>query len=120
MYCENRENEKKNECLNKIKIAFSKGGSKSIAVYDLDFLLKSFAGKEVSSEWIASNWYAVAIDYLRSGKKDEAIDALNLAFNSKMRFEIQNFSFPFISVNPTFDEIREDQRFKALLKKMNL
>ena len=98
----------------------TKDGSKSIATNDLDFILKSFARKEVSSEWIASHWYAAAIDYLRSGKKDEAIDALNLSFNSKMRFETQNFSFPFIGVNPTFDEIREDQRFKALLKKMNL
>ena len=52
--------------------------------------------------------------YTRAGKKDEALEWLGKAY------EAHDPNMPYISVDPIFDFMRDDPRFKDLLRRMNL
>ncbi|MEE8377097.1 MAG: tetratricopeptide repeat protein, partial [Candidatus Aminicenantaceae bacterium] len=52
--------------------------------------------------------------YTRAGKKDEALEWLEKAY------EAHDPNMPYISVDPIFDGLRDDPRFKDLLRQMNL
>jgi TolB-like protein len=52
--------------------------------------------------------------YTRAGKKDEALEWLEKAYLA------HDPNMPYISVDPIFDDIRDDPRFKDLLRKMKL
>jgi hypothetical protein len=52
----------------------------------------------------------VALVYARAGELDKAIDHLEVALS------VPNFiSIPWLRVDPLFDSLRDDPRFKALL-----
>ncbi|MBN1223134.1 MAG: protein kinase, partial [Candidatus Aminicenantes bacterium] len=52
--------------------------------------------------------------YTRAGKYDKALDWLEKAY------EAHDPNMPYISVDPIFDDMRSDLRFKDLLRRMNL
>nr|NIO47973.1 tetratricopeptide repeat protein [Candidatus Aminicenantes bacterium] len=52
--------------------------------------------------------------YTRAGKNDEALEWLEKAY------EARDGNMAYISVDPIFDGLRDDPRFKNLLRKMNL
>jgi class 3 adenylate cyclase/TolB-like protein len=52
--------------------------------------------------------------YCRAGKKEEAMDWLEKAY------EAHDSNMPFISIDPLFDFLRDEPRFKNVLKKMGL
>jgi TolB-like protein/Tfp pilus assembly protein PilF len=52
--------------------------------------------------------------YTRAGKKDEALEWLEKAYQA------HDPNMPYISVDPIFDDFRDDPRFRDLLRKMNL
>jgi len=52
--------------------------------------------------------------YTRAGMKDEALDWLEKAYQA------HDPNMPYISVDPIFDDIRDDPRFRDLLRRMNL
>jgi adenylate cyclase len=52
--------------------------------------------------------------YCRAGMKEEALDWLEKAYDER------DNNMPIISVDPLFDFLREDVRFKNILRKMNL
>lgn len=52
--------------------------------------------------------------YTRAGKKDEALEWLEKAYQA------HDPNMPYISVDPIFDILRDDPRFKDLLRRMNL
>jgi TolB-like protein/tRNA A-37 threonylcarbamoyl transferase component Bud32/Tfp pilus assembly protein PilF len=52
--------------------------------------------------------------YTRAGKKDEALEWLEKAYQA------HDPNMPYISVDPIFDSLRDDPRFMALLRRMNL
>jgi TolB-like protein/tRNA A-37 threonylcarbamoyl transferase component Bud32/lipoprotein NlpI len=58
--------------------------------------------------------WQIATLYTRAGKNDEALDWLEKAF------EAHDNNMPSISVDPIFDDLRDDPRFQDLLRRMNL
>jgi len=52
--------------------------------------------------------------YTRAGKKDEALEWLAKAYQA------HDPNMPYISVDPIFDDLRDDPRFRDLLRRMNL
>jgi tetratricopeptide (TPR) repeat protein len=52
--------------------------------------------------------------YTRAGKKDEALEWLEKAYQA------HDPNMPYISVDPIFDILRDDPRFGDLLRRMNL
>jgi eukaryotic-like serine/threonine-protein kinase len=57
--------------------------------------------------------WQIATLYTRAGKKQEAIDWLEKAF------VYRDPNMPYISIDPIFDYMRDDQRFTALLQQMH-
>jgi tetratricopeptide (TPR) repeat protein len=58
--------------------------------------------------------YDLAILYTGLGEKDKAIEQLNKAIEVRSGWVI------FLNVEPLFDPLRSDPRYKALLKRINL
>jgi TolB-like protein/predicted Ser/Thr protein kinase len=52
--------------------------------------------------------------YTRAGKKEEAIEWLERAF------EARDGNLPYLSVDPIFDYLRDEPRFQDMLRRMNL
>ena len=57
--------------------------------------------------------WSIGTKYTRSGNKEKALNYLEKAF------EEHDSNMPYISVDPIFDYMRDDPRFKALIEKMN-
>jgi len=57
--------------------------------------------------------WQIATMYTRAGKNDEALEWLEKAY------EAHDSNMPAISVDPIFDNLREDPRFQDILRKMN-
>ena len=66
-----------------------------------------------SSEVYVPAWQIGTL-YTRAGKKDEALRWLEKAYQA------HDPNMPYISVDPIFDVLRDDPRFKDLLRRMNL
>lgn len=58
--------------------------------------------------------WQVATLYTRAGMKEEALDWLEKAY------EEHDPNMPYINADPIFDDLKEDHRFKELLRKMEL
>ena len=58
--------------------------------------------------------YMIAEDYFLLGDTDQGFVYLNRAYEKKAT------AMRIIKVGPYFDEIRDDPRYKEILKKMNL
>jgi serine/threonine-protein kinase len=52
--------------------------------------------------------------YTRAGKKEEALDWLEKAF------EARDPNVPYLSVDPIFDDLRANPRFQELIQRLNL
>ena len=52
--------------------------------------------------------------YTRAGMKEEALHYLQLAF------EEQSPGIPYLSIDPIFDFLRDDPRFRAILDEIGL
>ncbi len=61
----------------------------------------------VPPEWIAEL-------YAHAGDKEGALEWLEKAYQDR------NIAMVFLSVNPTWDSVRDDPRFQDLLRRMNL
>jgi tetratricopeptide (TPR) repeat protein len=58
--------------------------------------------------------WQIATLYTRAGKNEEALEWLERAF------EAHDANMPSISVDPIFDDLRDEPRFNELLRQMNL
>ncbi len=76
--------------------------------------LKAFAEYSIqkSSVEFVTPWRIFTI-YARAGMKDEALSYLEKAYNA------HDPNVPYISTDPIFDYLREDQRFQEVVEKMN-
>jgi hypothetical protein len=69
------------------------------------------------AEWWVANFPAThygAPSYIMAGKNQEALDRLELGF------EQHDPNMPYLSVLPIYDSLRNEPRFKDLLRRMNL
>jgi tetratricopeptide (TPR) repeat protein len=69
------------------------------------------------AEWWVANYpgtLAGVSNYIMAGKNQEALDRLELGF------EAHNPNMPYLSVLPIYDSLRNEPRFKDLLRRMNL
>ena len=74
---------------------------------------KEILGIAMSEDPLASP-YRIAQVYVALGDYNEALNQLDNAYNNR------NLHMFWIKVDPSFDAVRNEQRFKNLLKKMNL
>ena len=87
--------------------AHALAGERDKAVELLDRLLELSKDEYISS-------YDIAEVYVGLGEKDLAFDWLQKAFKEKSR------ALVFLKVEPRLDPLRSDERFSALLKRLNL
>jgi DNA-binding winged helix-turn-helix (wHTH) protein/TolB-like protein/Tfp pilus assembly protein PilF len=120
LVCNAYQGEKKLSCLEEFNETFKRAGTKGIAIKQLNLSLNLMKHPELTENKPAAYWYTVALSYLRLGEKEKAIDSLNQSLETKTRFEIANFTLPFIGVDPQFDELRDEARFQEILRKVRL
>ncbi len=58
--------------------------------------------------------WQVATLYTRAGMREEALDWFEKAYQA------HDLNMPYLSVDPVFDDLRDDPRFQAMLKRMGL
>ncbi len=119
-HCSHYDNAAKLECEGSYKKLFEKAGTKETARQRLNDTLNQLANNKIPANSIADTWYSLAIIYLQLGEKRKAIQSLNRVLETRNRFEITNFTFPFIAVDPTFDELKDNPSFQEILQKINL
>jgi eukaryotic-like serine/threonine-protein kinase len=69
--------------------------------------------KRQSRETTVSPW-GIALIYTGLGDNDQALEWLNKAY------DVRAFDLQYAKVDPRFEQLRSDQRFRALLKRMGL
>ncbi len=90
-----------------LALALAKAGNREQAVKELERLKQ-----ESSSHYVAG--IAFSLVYLALGNKDEA-----LAWMEKEADEHSSWAV-YYTIYPTFDELRSEPRYKAMVKRMNL
>jgi hypothetical protein len=60
------------------------------------------------------DWYVLAILYGSLNKPDEAFALLEKAYSERAS------DLPYVSVDPMYEGLRSDPRFKGMLKRLNL
>ena len=92
-------------CISALEQGYREGGYQLALQRNAEALIE-----QSKSKYITPN--QVATLYSRAGKKDEALEWLEKAY------EEHDINMPYINTDPIFDYLREDPRFKELVKKM--
>jgi serine/threonine protein kinase/Tfp pilus assembly protein PilF len=87
--------------------AYALAGKEGDAQAVINNLIKQSRGRYLSP-------YYVALVYVGLGKKDQAFEWLEEAYKQRAR------ELPWMRVDPMFDSLRSDPRFRDLLSRMNL
>lgn len=77
--------------------------------------LKTLNQLKHQSEHGSIPWYQMAIVYVGLGEKEKALESLEKAYVGE-----RNKWLGFLKVEPSFDPLRSELRFKSLLQRMNL
>lgn len=93
--------------LGRLGYIYSMSGNKDKALKVLDELNKLSKQRYVSP-------FQIALIYAGLGQNDQAFELLEKAYGERDPWLV------YLKVEPSFDSLHSDQRFKALLKKMNL
>jgi serine/threonine protein kinase len=95
------------EAINILESAYKKAGYSAALKSLAEFMIKRSKTKFVTP-------WQISTLYTRAGMKNEAIDWLEKAF------EAHDPNMPYINIDPIFDYMRNEQRFKNLINKMGL
>lgn len=107
-------------CLEELGSLYRNSGARAIALKYYKLLRGRVTDKNLPKEQVANAWYGLAVQHRRLGQEQQAIASLRETLERKTRYEIMNFTFPFISVDPQFDELRGDPKFRQILSKARL
>jgi DNA-binding winged helix-turn-helix (wHTH) protein/TolB-like protein/Tfp pilus assembly protein PilF len=91
------------------KQIFAQSGLRGLIQNERDSILSSDKTAPLSAAFV------IAKDFLRLGEHDKALDWLEVAFAGT-----RSHWHPYLSVDPLYDSVRNQPRFKALLSRMNL
>ncbi len=108
------------KCIEEFESIFHREGARGLALKELYVSQKLLADKKTSVDLISASWYGSAISYIKLGEKDNALTNLKKSFQTKPRYGIMNFTFPFLGVDPQFVELRSDPRLHEILIKLKL
>ncbi len=118
--CRPFDGKEKSTCENDLEELFAKADSKGIAQKYFNLFSKKLGANNLPRNQVANAWYGLAVQHRILGNRTQSIASLEKTLDRKVRFEIINFTFPFVAVDPQFDELRGDPKFLQLLKKVNL
>jgi eukaryotic-like serine/threonine-protein kinase len=93
--------------LSAIAYAYSMAGQRVAA-------LKTLHQLKHDSEHGSAPWYQTAVVYVGLGEKEQALESLEKAYAERNKWLV------FLKVEPSFDPLRSEPRFKSLLQQMNL
>jgi serine/threonine-protein kinase len=91
----------------RIGIAFAKMGKKSKAERVLDEMIERSKEMNVSP-------YGLSLIYIALGENDQGFNILEEAYDARWS------GINYLKIEPVFDSVRSDPRYRTLLKKMNL
>lgn len=103
------------ECKAEIR---QRGGMVEYARENIKQTLASFKNDPPKPGAIANQWHTVSLFYNFLGDRQGVIRSLNKALDSRVRYEVTNFTFPFIEFDPIYDEIRGEPEFAAIVKRL--
>jgi adenylate cyclase len=95
------------ELLDAVNQGYAEGGYRA-ALHRVADVWASRPPTFMGSSFMAASWYALA------GDRERTLDWLERAY------ELHDPNMPYISTIPHFDLVRDDPRFKDLLRRMNL
>ena len=107
-------------CIDEKRRLYEQGGWRAARTENSKKVLSQMDSGKLKGGSRSSVYYALAMDAARVGDDGLAIEYLNRAVDSKARFETMNFTFPYLRVHPMFSRLRDDARFHAVLRKINL
>ena len=106
-------------CIDYYENAYGRGGWPKVSELFVGRLRETSAGEQMVGHR-SSSYYALALFSARSGDLDAALDYLERSVDVKSRFESMNFGFPYLKIEPQLKPLRDDPRFQAILRKVNL
>ena len=99
---------------------FVRGGWPEIYKMNLEVGLRKAAALRKTGQGLSLLYHSLAVDNLHLGRKSEAIEYLHLSLRAKTKFEQMNFTFPYLKVEPMYDDLRTDRRFHEFLQQIRL
>ena len=121
LWCSDYDSDKlKVACTERARQTYHRGSWKGILHSDIKGIFARINGGQVPADRLSREYAAIANNYNSLGNKDKTIEFLNRSLETKNRYETMNFTFPYLKVDPQYDGLRDDPRFKQILLAINL
>lgn len=117
-YCFRLEPEVRTECESSLRKDFQKGGLRQVYRGFIETSLRSIKKNSTKKKVAANDWLVAANFYVSVGDKQNALNSLRRSIEFRTRYEITNFSIPFIEFDPRFDLLRGEPDFDRLISNL--
>jgi len=108
------------DCEQRIEVLRRAGGMRAYYESGKRKLMAELAGRLPATASRSNAFYALALIAIKNGSHNEAIEFLNRSLENKEPLEIMNFTFPYVGVDPQFQDLRTDPDFVRLLRRLDL